>query len=133
MSELVLDVSAVLGLALGDEDSEYAARVVGAAAQYGAWVPPVFWYELRNSLLAAERRKRTDQQAVEGFLSTLAIIPMNVDDLPPEKPVMSLARQHALTVYDAAYLELAQRRGLPIGTLDDAIVRAATKVGVRVL
>lgn len=133
MSELVLDTSAVLGLVLDDESSEYAVRAVANAAEHGAWVPPIFWYELRNSLLTAERRKRTNQQAVDAFLSTLAVIPINVDELPPEGPVMALARQHSLTVYDAAYLELAQRRRLPIATLDDAIARAASKVGVGVL
>lgn len=93
-------------------------------------MPTLFWFEIRNALVMAERRKRISAQRTNAFLSDLALLPFLVDDLPRETSVLDLARRRALTVYDAAYLELAQRKDIPLATLDKALIGAAKREGV---
>ena len=80
-----------------------------------------------------ERRKRSTQAQATKWLRLLSALPIAVDAKTPGaafNEVLSLARSHGLTAYDAAYLELAIRLGLPLATLDDALKRAAQTVGV---
>ncbi len=129
---LIPDVSAILSLGLDDEDATYAQAVIrGIAADEGI-VPTLFWFELRNALVMSERRKRVTADRTAAFLADLALLPFVVDTAPQEASVLDLARYHALTVYDAAYLELARRKHLPLATLDQALRRAATAAGVEV-
>lgn len=127
---LVPDVSAILSQALDDEDASFAEAVIAAIAATDAVVPTLFWFEIRNALVMAERRKRISAQRTNAFLSDLALLPFLVDDLPREASVLDLARRRALTVYDAAYLELAQRKDIPLATLDKALIGAAKREGV---
>lgn len=127
---VVPDVSAMLGQALDDEDATYAEAVIGAIARDDAVVPTLFWYELRNVLVMAKRRKRIGAARTTAFLSDLALLPFTVDDLPREASVLDIARRRALSVYDATSLELAQRIGAPLATLDHALMAAAKKEGV---
>lgn len=129
---LVADVSAVLGIALAEDDARYAASVLEAIAADEAVVPTLFWFEMRNALLAAERRKRIAAAQLAAFLADLALLPFVVDDAPREAVVLDLARRHALTIYDAAYLELAQRKHVPLATLDTALKKAAKQARVAV-
>jgi len=127
---LVPDPSAIAGLAFPDEDSRPALAVIEAIGADLAIVPTLFWFEIRNILLMGERRKRIAPHQTTLFLANLAVLPFEIDGQPHEAAVLSLARQHTLTVYDAAYLELAQRRNLPLATLDHALMRAAKATGV---
>ncbi len=127
---LVPDVSAILSQALDDEDATFAEAVIGAIANDEAVVPMLFWYEIRNVLVMAERRKRITVARSTAFLSDLALLPFAVDDLPREASVLDLARRRSLTVYDAAYLELAHRKDIPLATLDHALAKAARREGV---
>ena len=127
---LVPDVSAILSQALDDEDASFAEAVIAAIAATDAVVPTLFWFEIRNALVMAERRKRISAQRTNAFLSDLVLLPFLVDDLPREASVLDLARRRALTVYDAAYLELAQRKDIPLATLDKALIGAAKREGV---
>lgn len=127
---IVPDVSAVLGQALDDEEAEFAESVIVEIAADEAIVPTLFWFEIRNVLVMAERRKRISVAQSSAFLSDLSLLPFVVDDLPRESAVLHLARRRSLTVYDAAYLELAQRRGVRLATLDKTLVAAARKEGV---
>ncbi len=127
---LVPDVSAILGQALDDEDATFSESVIAAIARSEAIVPTLFWYEIRNALVMAERRKRMAAARTTAFLSDLALLPFIVDDLPREASVLDLARRRSLTVYDATYLELAQRCDAPLATLDQALMAAARKEGV---
>ena len=129
---LIADVSAILSQAFDDEDAAYAEAVIEAIANDEALVPTLFWFEIRNALLMGERRGRITAERTGQFLSDLALLPFVVDELPRELPAMGLARRHKLTMYDATYLELAQRKNLPLATLDDALIKAATAVGVTV-
>lgn len=79
-----------------------------------------------------ERRRRIGQDQTAAFLGAVGDLPIEVDFLTNETAILALARQRGLTVYDAAYLELAQRRSLPLAAVDDALIRAATAVGTQV-
>ncbi len=127
---LVPDVSAILSQAMDDEDATFAEAVIGAIANDEAVVPTLFWYEIRNALLMSERRKRISVARSTAFLSDLALLPFTVDDLPREASVLDLARRRSLTVYHASYLELAQRKDIPLATLDHALAKAARREGV---
>jgi len=129
---LIPDISAILGQALDDEDATYSEAVIEAIAADEAIVPTLFWFEIRNALLMAERRKWLTPNRTHTFLSDLALLPFLVDESPREATVLELARQYALTVYDATYLELAHRKHLPLATLDAAMIRAATPSGVTI-
>ncbi len=126
---VVPDVSAILSLALDDEDATFAESVIDAIARENAIVPTLFWYEIRNVLVMAERRKRIAAARTTAFLTDLTLLPFAVDDLPREAAVLDLARRRKLTVYDATYLELALRREVPLATLDQALAAAARKEG----
>lgn len=126
---IVLDCSAILGLALDGEASDSAQDILDHLVTHGAVVPSLFWYELRNALLMAERRGRITPNASAAFLADVALLPITVDEHPREAVVLHLARQHGLTVYDASYLELAMRTGAALATLDAALRAAATAAG----
>lgn len=127
---LVPDVSAILSQALDDEDATYAEQVIESIAADEALVPTLFWFEIRNALLMGERRKRITRERTASFLADLALLPFEVDDLPREGIVFDLGRRYNLTIYDAAYLELAQRKHLPLATVDHALIKAAKKAGI---
>jgi predicted nucleic acid-binding protein len=127
---VVPDVSAILGQALDDEDATFAESVIAAIARGEAIVPTLCWYEIRNVLAVAERRNRISTARSTAFLSDLALLAFSVDDLPREASVLDLARRRSLTVYDASYLELAQRIEAPLATLDHALMAAAKKEGI---
>lgn len=83
-------------------------------------------------ILTITRRGRISPDQMAAFLADLAMLPFEVDDQPREAGVLGLARRHKLTVYDAAYLELAQRGNLPLATVDDALIQAARGSGISV-
>jgi len=133
VSDLVLDASLALQWFLVDEaDRKYSLSVLSSLSEKQAVVPVLWFYEVGNGLLMAYRRKRIAQDQVDGFLTRLknlpiqaaAQAPIDVLDLP------ALAQTHSLTNYDAAYLSLALRLGLPLATSDAALRRAATAAAV---
>jgi predicted nucleic acid-binding protein len=88
-------------------------------------VPALWWFEVRNGLIVNERRGRTSEQLTTGYLRELSQIATTIDAPPDDESLMALARKHRLTVYDAAYLELALRQDLPLATLDADLIDAA--------
>jgi predicted nucleic acid-binding protein len=130
----VLDCSATLPWVFGDEATPACDALLdqlGAGAR--AWVPSLWHLELGNVLLGAKRRNRIDQAGIEAFLSQLAVYDIAVDDQTTERAwqkTLDLAMQYGLSTYDAAYLELALRRGVPLATLDSALITAARTCGV---
>lgn len=121
----VLDASVAACWAFQDEDHSLADLAFAEIPTDGAVVPGLLWFELRNILVVNERRKRISKSDTASFLQALAALPIRVDRMPDENEVLRLARVHRLSVYDAAYLELAQREGLRLATFDAALVRAA--------
>jgi predicted nucleic acid-binding protein len=126
---IVTDASIILASFLEDEWHDAAPAL--ADLDRNEWVvPTLWWFELRNALIVNERRRRTSPELSAGFLRHLSGMPTTVDTVPDSDLVMQLARRHRLTVYDATYLELAIRLGLPLATLDVALARAARAEGV---
>ena len=85
---------------------------------------------MRNILIVNERRRRITPPDTSAFLLHLVRLRVRVDQQPDANAVLRLARDHRLSVYDAAYLELAQRQGLGLATLDTALQRAAVSEGI---
>jgi predicted nucleic acid-binding protein len=121
----VLDASIALCWAFEDESDPRADRALERMRTDTAWVPALWWFEVRNALIVCERRGRLSEADTVALLHMLARLRISVDRSPEGAAVLSLARRHRLTVYDAAYLELAQRQGLEIATLDGALAGAA--------
>ena len=134
MASFVVDASLALAWCFDDEATAATDALLVRAAAEGMVVPPLWFLEVANALLTAERRGRlTPEQTLE-VLTRLAALPAERDgaDVSPTA-VLALARAQRLTAYDAAYLELAIRRGLPLATLDGELRRAGGAVGVPLL
>jgi predicted nucleic acid-binding protein len=136
VSSLILDSSATLAWIYGDETTDAVRGVFDAIADNGALVPSLWRLEVANSLTMAVRKRRIDPDFRRAALADLAILDISTDpqtDSHAWTDTLNLADQLRLTVYDAAYLELAQRRTLPLATLDRELRAAATAIGVTVL
>jgi predicted nucleic acid-binding protein len=133
---VVLDSSATLAWVHGDERTPAIEAVFDRVADRGAVVPSLWHLEVANSLTVAVRRKRISPAERADALSDLAQLDVSVDDETEQhawRATTQLADLLGLSVYDAAYLELAQRKRLPLVTLDKALIRAAEAAGVEVL
>ena len=134
MSRLVLDASAALAWIFRDATTpETEAFLDALAAGDEALVPAIWPAEVANALLSAERRRRVTVAQTQQFLQRLDGFALSTDAAAPSQTferVLPLARQHRLTVYGAAYLELALRHGIPLATLDAALKKAAAAAGV---
>ncbi len=129
----VLDASIAACWAFEDEDHPAAALALERIRTDEAQVPSVWWFEVRNTLIVNERRGRITQADTAAFLRGLSRLGITVDRSPEEAAVLMLARTHNLSVYDAAYLELAQREQLPLVTLDKELRLAAHAIGTKML
>ncbi len=95
-----------------------------------AVAPMHWWFEIRNILLVAVRRKRIAEQQMARFLDRLAKGPITLAELPNASAVLAVARNHRLSFYDAAYFELAKREDIALATLDTALAQAARSEAV---
>jgi predicted nucleic acid-binding protein len=129
----VLDASVTVSWALQDEQEPVAIAAQKMAATQTAYVPAIWWFEVRNVLLVNEPRRRLTAQDTSVFLGALGRAKLQVDQAPVDSSVLALARTHRLTVYDAAYLELAMREALLLATLDRALANAAKAENVPLL
>lgn len=101
-----------------------------------AWVPSIWHFEVPNVLLVAERCGCISRSLVADFFSILGGLAIRTDpEIQPRLPgaILQLARTHGLTLYDAAYLDVAARRALPLATRGKDLHRAARSAGVTVL
>jgi predicted nucleic acid-binding protein len=133
---LALDRSATLAWIYADEVTEPIRNVFDLVCENGAWVPGLWKLEVANILEMGIRRGRHDAAFRDSTLADLALLPLNVDvetDRQAWGATLQLAERHRLTLYDAAYLELALRRGLPLASLDGELRAAAQIEGVIVL
>jgi predicted nucleic acid-binding protein len=126
----VLDASVAACWAFDDEDHPGASLAFDRMRAEEGVVPGLWWFEVRNILIVNERRRRIAESGTAAFLSALSRLRIRVDRVPDENGVLRLARAHRLSVYHAAYLELAQREGLPLATLDADLRKAAAGEGV---
>ena len=133
---IVLDVSIVLNWLFPDEDDELNPVTQDDVNKFGAIVPPLWYYEVANGLLIGLRRKRIVKADRDRALILLGRLPIQCDDALPVlvwQDTSMLADEHKLTAYDAAYLELAKRRRMPLATLDKALLKAANKENIQVM
>jgi predicted nucleic acid-binding protein len=125
--------SLTLAWCFPDEQATYPLSVLESLADVQAFVPELWHLEVANALLVGERRKRCTQADATTWLSFLPALPITVDEETTARAwsdILNLARSHNLSSYEAAYLELALRRGLPLASLDDRLKAAATAPGV---
>ena len=136
MSEFVLDCSVAVAWLFEDEARPETDALLDRTMENGALVPGLWRLEVGNVLSQAERRRRIDASKVASYVDVLAQLPIATDTETEERALretLALARREHLTTYDAAYLEIAMRRGVPLATLDKALIRAARRVGVDTL
>ncbi len=135
MTGLVLDASVTVAWCFDDEDRE-ALEVLSLATTASFHVPAIWPFEVGNALAVAERRRRLKPAEGARFLELLSSLPVEVEPVPAGvaiRALLDLSRATGLSVYDAAYLELAQRSGRPLATIDVALARAARSAGVRLV
>ena len=129
----VLDNSVVMAWCFEDEEKGYTEAVLDSLESGEAVVPAVWPLEVGNALLAAERKKRLGKADVIRFLTLLSALAIMVEQESPErmlKEIIALARERHLSTYDASYLDLAMRLGLPLATQDGSLLNAAKKCRV---
>jgi len=133
--KFVLDGSVTMAWFFADESNAYADAVLTELETARALVPSIWSLEVANTVLVGERRKRSTEAQAAAWLGILESLAIEVDGETTShawSETLALARSQNLSAYDAAYLELAMRRGLPIATLDGKLKNAALAVGVSI-
>jgi len=133
---LVVDASLAIAWYFEDESNEATEGVLDRVTESGAVVPGLWRLEVANAFQMAVRRKRIDAAYRDASLGELALMPITVDDETNSyawTTTLRLAERFSLTLYDAAYLELAQRRSLPLATLDRNLRAAAPALNIQLL
>lgn len=137
MATLVLDASVFLSWLFPDEENEWSKHLVRDLGEEDRVVVPAHWLvEIANALLVGSRRKRIKTEQIAAFLGQLAIIPVEIESalsLEDAERVAALGAKHSLSAYDAAYLDLALRKNVALGTLDGALRNASMTEKVRLL
>ncbi len=129
----VLDCAVTMAWCFDDEATSYTDRVRDSLADIQAVVPSIWPLEAANATIMGERRKRLDEARSRRFFVLLGALPIILDRETGTRvfsEIVHLARSYQLTAYDAAYLELAIRRGLPLACLDGKLKTAAAAAGV---
>ncbi len=126
----VPDASLAAQWVLPDERSALADLALDRLVTETARVPGLFWHEMRNLLLSAERRGRIDRRHVDTSMARLRRLSIHRADDTDDRDVMELARAHRLTAYDASYLALAVCEGCALASLDRRLNEAAAAEGV---
>jgi len=132
----VLDNSVALAWCFEDEQSPPIMALLDRVVERGAIAPLLWPLEALNGLLLAERRRRLDAQKRAELAGLLRALPITLDDETADKSwedTLRLAERFTLSAYDATYLELAQRRRLPLASMDRALRNAAATLGLEVL
>jgi len=128
----VLDASVTMSWAFATEATPFGMWVLDSLRTAHAVVPSLWPFEVINALVDAERRGRINAMQQADFLERLRLLPITIEHRPASwlgQQILPLARAHRLTAYDAAYLELAIREGLPLATLDSDLRKAAAAAG----
>lgn len=137
MTQFVLDASIVLTWCFPDEEAQKAEKISERIALGDKPTVPAFWrHEVLNALFVGEKRKRITNELIRTFVEDLERLPTEVDSPSAETVFHSthdLCRKHALTAYDAAYLELAMRHQIALATADGALERAARAEDIEII
>jgi predicted nucleic acid-binding protein len=136
MKALVIDGSTAIGFVLKDEQAPEALKALEAIENGVPTHVPAHWcVEVANGLIVAERRKRASQADITEALQLVDSLPVIADNETAQRAgsdTAALARQYGLTIYDAAYLELAMRKGASLATSDRDLAKAAKSAGVAI-
>jgi predicted nucleic acid-binding protein len=133
---VVIDASLTLTWYFEDEATQAADAVLDRVSEAGAVVPTLWRLEVANAFQSALRRKRITALYRDQSLTELAAMPITIDadtDAYVWTTTLRLAERYGLTIYDATYLELAQRRSLPLATLDKELREAAASLNIMLL
>ena len=127
---VVLDASAALALVLAENEGAEIEEIISGTISINGqiFVPGLFWYELGNGLLMAERKNRISPQTNSAAVSSFARLPIvthqgGETDYSIHHRIIGLARDNGLTYYDASYLELAMRYEAPLKSFDTHLVK----------
>lgn len=127
----VVDASVSAAWFLPDEATADTEAALQATVTHDVWVPALWLLEVGNLLLSAQRRKRITADKRRELAAAASALRIRVDREPVAITALDeLAARYGLSAYDAAYLELALRRRLPLATLDEALLAAMTKAAV---
>lgn len=135
-STLVLDASVALAWCFDDETTAATREVLRRLDTDSAIAPSLLPLEIANVLALAERRKRISPSRVIEFVELIDRLAIEIEEQTSSRAlhdVLNLAKAEALTAYDACYLELAMRLGLPLASKDVVLRQAATRLGVPLL
>ncbi|MGC2200334.1 MAG: type II toxin-antitoxin system VapC family toxin [Stellaceae bacterium] len=136
MSGFVIDASVALAWCFAEESTAATRALLDRFVDERAEVPSLWYLEVANTLVVGERRGRITPARTVEFIALIGGLPIAVDEQTAGlalSTVLDLARSQDLSAYDASYLELAMRRGVPLATKDDALANAARRVGVSLL
>ena len=135
-ADFVIDNSVVMSWCFRDETNRYADSMLDRLPDARVFVPSIWPLEVVNVLVVAERRRRLSEAGSVQFITLLSQLPIVVEQRPTQKvmkELLMLARSSSLSSYDASYLDLAMRKGLPLATLDNNLIAAAEAVGIEIL
>jgi len=133
---LVVDCSIAMAWLFHDEATPKTVALLNRLATETALVPAWWFVEIANVLAMAERKGRITPSQSDAFIADLSKLAIERDDEATNRAfthLLALCRTHRVTSYDAIYLDLAIRRGLPLATLDEDLRKAAKKLGIRLL
>jgi predicted nucleic acid-binding protein len=136
MGPFIADTSITLAWCFADESTESSRNVLAGLQSSYAVVPSLWPFEVANALTSAERRGRISPSEITGFLQFLNQMPIHVErreSLWLWQAILPITRQFRLSAYDAAYLDLAKRESLPLGTLDANLRAAALALQIPVI
>ena len=136
MSRFVLDRSIAMSWCFEDQAEPGTDAILARLTEDEALVPPVWPLEVANVLLGAERRGRLSRARSQGFVAMLGQLPIATVERPQRESIesaLSLGRDYCLSAYDAAYLDLAIREGVPLASKDRLLRTAARRAGVALL
>ena len=129
---VVIDASIAAAWFLPDERNDAGDQLLADLRSAPGRVPTLFWFEMRNLFLIAERRGRLAAGEAVSSMAQLRRLPLLDEGAGGDPLVLGLAARHALSAYDASYLALAIRLALPLATTDDRLAAAARLEGVEV-
>ncbi|HVL29659.1 MAG TPA: type II toxin-antitoxin system VapC family toxin [Sphingomicrobium sp.] len=133
MTDVIVDASVAAPFLIADEAGDRSDQLLAVLTDGRAIVPQHWRLEVANLGWKAVRQKRITRAELQEAMALLATLPVRVDRGTDEfawTRILDIALDQDLTSYDAAYVELAKRNGLPLATIDKALVRVAPKVGV---
>lgn len=132
----VLDCSVTMAWLFEDEKTPLSDKIFDLLEEEQAIVPALWILEVLNVLLCAEKKKRINSSHSAHFLNVLSNLPIQIvenNSINQCASILALARMYDLTSYDATYLDLASRLGLPLATLDKNLIKGAKMMGVNIL